>query len=103
MDHMPGTAEVLPEITNAVGGRIKVLVDGGIREGTDILKMLALGADAVMIGRPVCIAAFGAGQEGVSFYLREKLNELKKAMILTGCGSIYHIDPSVIFRKKGER
>ena len=103
MDHMPGTAEVLPEITNAVGGRIKVLVDGGIREGTDILKMLALGADAVMIGRPVCIAAFGAGQEGVFFYLREKLNELKKAMILTGCGSICHIDPSVIFRKKGER
>ncbi len=103
MDHMPGTAEVLPEITNAVGGRIKVLVDGGIREGTDILKMLALGADAVMIGRPVCIAAFGAGQEGVSFYLREKLNELKKAMILTGCGSIGRIDPSVIFRKKGER
>ena len=103
MDHMPGTAEVLPEITNAVGGRIKVLVDGGIREGIDILKMLALGADAVMIGRPVCIAAFGAGQEGVSFYLREKLNELKKAMILTGCGSIGRIDPSVIFRKKGER
>ena len=103
MDHMPGTAEVLPEITNAVGGRIKVLVDGGIREGTDILKMLALGADAVMIGRPVCIAAFGAGQEGVSFYLREKMNELKKAMILTGCSSIGHIDPSVIFRKKGER
>jgi len=103
MDHMPGTAEVLPEITNAVSGRIKVLVDGGIREGTDILKMLALGADAVMIGRPVCIAAFGAGQEGVSFYLREKMNELKKAMILTGCSSIGHIDPSVIFRKKGER
>ena len=103
MDHMPGTAEVLPEIANAVGGRIKVLADGGIREGTDILKMLALGADAVMIGRPVCIAAFGAGQEGVSFYLREKLNELKKAMILTGCGSIDHIDPSIIFRKKGDR
>ncbi len=103
MDHMPGTAEVLPEIAHAVGGRIKVLVDGGVREGIDILKMLALGADAVMIGRPVCIAAFGAGQEGVSFYLREKLNELKKAMILTGCGSIANIDPSVIFRRKGDR
>lgn len=103
MDHMPGTAEVLPEIANAVGGRIKVLVDGGIREGIDILKMLALGADAVMIGRPICIAAFGAGQEGVSFYLQEKVKELKKAMILTGCGSIDQIDPSIIFRKKGER
>ena len=103
MDHMPGTAEVLPEIANAVAGRVKVLVDGGIREGIDVLKMLALGADAVMIGRPVCIAAFGAGQEGVSFYLQEKVKELKKAMILTGCGSIDEIDPSIIFRKKGER
>ena len=103
MDHMPGTAEVLPEIANAVAGRVKVLVDGGIREGIDVLKMLALGADAVMIGRPVCIAAFGAGQEGVSFYLQEKVKELKKAMILTGCGSIDDIDPSIIFRKKGER
>ncbi|MEC9422850.1 MAG: alpha-hydroxy-acid oxidizing protein, partial [Nitrospinota bacterium] len=103
MDHMPGTAEVLPEISNAVAGRIKVLVDGGIREGIDIIKMLALGADAVMIGRPICIAAFGAGQEGVSFYLQEKVKELKKAMILTGCSSIDQIDPSIIFRKKGER
>ena len=67
--------------------RSKVLVDGGIREGIDVLNMLALGAHAVMIGRPICIAAFGAGQEGVSFYLQEKLKELKKAMILTGCGS----------------
>lgn len=103
MDYMPGTAEVLPEIANAVAGRVKVLVDGGIREGIDILKMLALGADAVMIGRPVCIAAFGAGQEGVSFYLQEKVKELKKAMILTGCGSVGQIDPAAIFRKKGER
>jgi isopentenyl diphosphate isomerase/L-lactate dehydrogenase-like FMN-dependent dehydrogenase len=103
MDHMPGTAEVLPEIANAVAGRIKVLADGGIREGVDILKMLALGADAVMIGRPICIAAFGAGQEGVSFYLQEKMRELKKAMILTGCGSVDQIDPSIIFRNKGER
>ena len=51
----------------------------------------------------ICIAAFGAGQEGVSFYLQEKVKELKKAMILTGCGSIDQIDPSIIFRKKGER
>jgi 4-hydroxymandelate oxidase len=104
MDTMPGTADVLPEIAAAVQGRAKVLVDGGIREGVDILKMLALGADAVMIGRPVCIAAFGAGQEGVEFYLNQKRDELKKAMILTGCASIHAIDPSVIFRNaKGER
>lgn len=100
MDYMPGTAEVLPEIAAAVNGRIKVLVDGGIRDGSDILKVLALGADAVLIGRPICIAAFGAGQEGVSFYLEEKENELKKAMILTGCPSVDRIDPSVIVRER---
>lgn len=104
MDYMPGSADVLPEIANAVNGRIKVLVDGGIREGVDILKMLALGADAVMIGRPICIAAFGAGQEGVEFYLRQKSDELRKAMILTGCADIESISPSIIARTaKGER
>ena len=103
MDTMPGTAEVLPEIASASAGRIKVLVDGGIREGGDILKMLALGADAVMIGRPICIAAFGGAQEGVEFYLDQKRSELKKAMILTGCPSIKHIDPSIIVRdSKGQ-
>jgi isopentenyl diphosphate isomerase/L-lactate dehydrogenase-like FMN-dependent dehydrogenase/biotin carboxylase len=100
LDGMPGTADVLPEIASAVAGRIKVLVDGGIREGVDVLKMLALGADAVLIGRPVCIAAFGAGMEGVSFFLKEKAEELRKAMILTGCSSITKIDPSVIVRDK---
>ena len=100
MDYMPGTADVLPEIAAAVNGRIKVLVDGGIREGVDILKMLALGADAVLIGRPVCIAAFGAGAEGVRFYLNQKEDELKKAMILTGCGRVGAIDPSIIVRER---
>ena len=104
MDYMPGTADVLPEIASAVAGRVKVLADGGIREGVDVLKMLALGADAVMIGRPVCIAAFGAGQEGVEFYLKQKREEFKKAMILTGCSRLGQIDPSVIVREtKGER
>ena len=103
MDTMPGTAEVLPEVVNAVAGRVKILVDGGVREGIDILKMLALGADAVMIGRPICIAAFGGNQEGVEFYLDQKRSELKKAMILTGCPSIKYIDPSVIVRNsKGQ-
>jgi isopentenyl diphosphate isomerase/L-lactate dehydrogenase-like FMN-dependent dehydrogenase len=65
--------------------------------------MLALGADAVMIGRPICIAAFGAAQKGVEFYLDQKRSELKKAMILTGCPNINHIDPSVIVRgSKGQ-
>ncbi len=99
MDFMPGTADVLPEIAAAVGGRVKVLVDGGIREGVDILKMLALGADAVMIGRPICIAAVGAGREGVRFFIEEKRKELKQAMILTGSADVKKVDPTVIVRK----
>ncbi|MFQ5717786.1 MAG: alpha-hydroxy-acid oxidizing protein, partial [Nitrospinales bacterium] len=104
MDYMPGTADLLPEIASAVGGRLKILVDGGIREGIDILKMLALGADAVLIGRPICIAAFGAGKEGVKFYLNEKARELRQAMILTGCAGVDAVDPSIIVRdRKGGR
>lgn len=104
MDYMPGTADILPEIASAVGGRLKILVDGGIREGIDILKMLALGADAVLIGRPLCIAAFGAGKEGVKFYLNQKAQELRQAMILTGCASVDAVDPSIIVRdRKGGR
>ena len=99
LDFMPGTADVLPEIAAAVGGRIKILVDGGIREGVDILKMLALGADVVMIGRPICIAAFGAGREGVRFFIEEKRKELKQAMILTGSADVKKLEPSVIVRK----
>jgi len=102
MDTMPGTADVLPEIANAIGGRVKVLVDGGIREGIDIIKMLALGADAVMIGRPICIAAFGGGKGGVRFYLEQKAKELRQAMILTGSADVNSIDPSVVVRNTKE-
>ncbi|MGC7871790.1 alpha-hydroxy-acid oxidizing protein [Desulfosporosinus sp. SYSU MS00001] len=97
IDHTPGTAETLPEIAAAVDGRIAVLVDGGIRSGVDVLKMLALGADAVLIGRPLVIAAYGGGAEGVALAVRRMTNELKQAMILTGCTSLDDITMDVIF------
>src|SRR3712207_9119374 len=59
-DFTPGTAEVLEDIAKAVNGRCKVFVDGGVRTGVDVLKMLALGADACLIGRPFVTASFGA-------------------------------------------
>ncbi|MEZ4529327.1 MAG: alpha-hydroxy-acid oxidizing protein, partial [Desulfobacterales bacterium] len=65
LDHTPGVAEVLPAVVKAVKGRIFILADGGIRSGGDVLKMLALGADAVMIGRPFSVAAVGGLKEGV--------------------------------------
>ncbi|EGW37109.1 alpha-hydroxy-acid oxidizing protein [Desulfosporosinus sp. OT] len=96
LDHTPGTAEILSEIAAAVHGRIPVIVDGGIRSGTDVLKMLALGADAVLIGRPLIIAAYGGGAEGISLALKTMTNELKQAMILTGCATLEEINMDVL-------
>lgn len=96
LDHTPGTAEVLPEIASAVKGKITILFDGGIRTGVDILKALALGADAVLVGRPLAIAAFGGGVEGVALQMESLKKELYAAMILTGCRSVKDVRRSVL-------
>ena len=84
LDYTPGTAEVLPYIAEAVKGKMTVLVDGGIRSGADVLKMLALGADAVLVGRPLAIGAVGGGADGVQLVLNKMAGELRAAMTLTG-------------------
>ena len=66
---VPATAEVLPEIVEAVGGKAKIIVDGGIRSGYDIFKAIALGADAVMICRPVLVSYYRGGTEGIRVYI----------------------------------
>lgn len=96
LDHTPGTAEVLPAIAAAVGGQTTLLVDGGVRTGGDVLKMLALGADAVMIGRPFAVAAVGGLREGVETYLEQLKNELVQAMILTGCRDLAAVDAAIL-------
>ncbi len=96
LDHCPGTAEVLPEISRAVNGKCCVMVDGGIRTGSDVLKMLALGADAVMIGRPFSIATVGGLQEGVEKYIGQLRAELKQVMVLTGTANLKNIDPNIL-------
>ncbi|MCR4666524.1 MAG: alpha-hydroxy-acid oxidizing protein [Desulfovibrio sp.] len=97
LDHCPGTAEVLPAIAKAVRKRISIVVDGGVRTGTDVLKMLALGADLVFIGRPVCVASVGGGVEGVKQYFTTIQQQLGQAMLLTGCGKISDITDGIIF------
>lgn len=97
LDHTPGTAEVLTEIAETIAGKIPVIVDGGIRSGTDVLKMLALGADAVLIGRPLVIAAYGGGAEGISLAIKTMTNELQQAMILTGCASLQDVSSDILF------
>lgn len=92
LDDGLSTAEVLPEIRQAVGASLPLLVDGGVRSGADVFKMLALGADAVLIGRPYAIAAYGGGSEGVSLYTNQLIGELRDAMVMTGCRSLGDID-----------
>ena len=96
LDHTPGAAEVLPDIVNAVQGKISILADGGVRTGGDILKLLALGADVVMIGRPFSIAAMGGLKEGVTQYVQKIHMELKAAMVLTGTASVESVDRSIL-------
>lgn len=98
LDCTPGTAEVLPLIKKAVGDKITILVDGGIRSGSDVLKMLALGADAVMLGRTVAFGACG-GTAGVEFLLRKMQAELVAAMIMTGCQNIGSIDARALYKQ----
>ncbi|MDA8442391.1 MAG: alpha-hydroxy-acid oxidizing protein, partial [Peptococcaceae bacterium] len=97
LDHSPGTAEILPDIVDQVGDAITVLVDGGVRSGTDVLKLLALGAKAVLVGRPLITGAYGGGVEGVKLIVNTMTNELKQAMILTGCKSVEEVDPEILF------
>ncbi|MGD9369359.1 MAG: alpha-hydroxy-acid oxidizing protein [Desulfobacteraceae bacterium] len=96
LDHTPGAAEVLPEIAAAVKGRITILADGGVRSGADVLKLLALGADAVMIGRPISVAAVGGLQEGVVKYLQQIKSELISAMVLTGTHSVKEVQRDIL-------
>ncbi|MFW6365035.1 MAG: alpha-hydroxy-acid oxidizing protein [Spirochaetota bacterium] len=101
LDDMLGTLDVLPEIVDAIQGKVPVLADGGIRSGLDVFKALALGATAAMIGRPVCIAAVGMKEKGVSFYLNMIRGEFEKVMGLTGCATVDEIKRSMVTRITG--
>ena len=96
-DCTPATVQVLPDIAAVASKKTTILIDGGIRNGSDVLKMLALGADGVMIGRPFSIAAVGGLQNGVEKYISILEEELKQAMVLTGTGSLAEISPRLLF------
>ena len=97
LDTVPATIDVLSRVVDRVAGRVPVLVDGGIRRGTDVLKALALGATAVMIGRPYVYGLAVGGADGVTAVVEILKRELEQAMALTGRPSIACIDRSVIY------
>jgi isopentenyl diphosphate isomerase/L-lactate dehydrogenase-like FMN-dependent dehydrogenase len=100
LDGMAGTADVLPEIAAAVKGKITIFVDGGVHTGEDVLKMLALGADAVLIGRPAAVAAIGGGREGVKIILDDFQHQLSDAMMMTGVATVKDVDMSILQKLK---
>lgn len=96
LDQCPSTAEVLPEIAAAVGGSMTVLVDGGLRNGVDIFKALALGADGVLVCRPFVTAVFGGAQEGVQELIDRLSGELRDTMAMCGARKLSEITPDMV-------
>lgn len=97
LDTTPATIDALPHVVEKIAGRVPVLMDGGIRRGTDVLKALALGANAVLIGRPYCYGLGVAGAEGVSRVINILRSEFEVAMALMGRPTIKSIDRSVLW------
>ena len=98
LDQCPATAEVLYEIAQAVGGEMKIFVDGGIRTGTDIFKALCLGADGVIIARPYVTAVYGGAEEGVAVYTEKLGAELIDTMKMCGAKSIADLNESFLYK-----
>ena len=97
LDQCPATAEVLPAIADAVGGKMKIFVDGGIRSGMDVFKALALGADAVLIARPFVTMVYGGGEEGIQAYVSKLQAELADTMAMCGAHTPADINRSMLF------
>ena len=101
LDTAPATVTALPRVVQAVGGAVPVLVDGGIRRGTDVLKAMALGASAVLVGRPAVWGLANAGAAGVAHVLRLLRDELEVAMALTGCATLAEATPALLEGQDG--
>ncbi|MDM8270964.1 alpha-hydroxy-acid oxidizing protein [Thermophilibacter provencensis] len=97
LDGTPATAAALPAIVDAVGERVEVLVDGGIRSGLDVFRALALGARACLVCRPFVVAAFGGGEDGVRAYLAQLRAELADAMEMCGSATVVDVTRDLLW------
>jgi isopentenyl diphosphate isomerase/L-lactate dehydrogenase-like FMN-dependent dehydrogenase len=97
LDSAVSTAEVLPRIADAVGGDMTVLCDSGVQRGSDVVKLLALGADAVMAGRAFLYATAWGGQAGAAKMMSILDHEIDITMAMTGCRSLADITPDLLF------
>jgi 4-hydroxymandelate oxidase len=101
LDTLPATIEALPEVSDRIGGRVPILIDGGVRRGTDVLKAVALGATAVLIGRPYCYGLSVGGAAGVQRVVDILRTELEMALQLTGRRTLAELDRSVLWDRPG--
>jgi L-lactate dehydrogenase (cytochrome) len=101
LDGVAATLRALPEILAAVNGQAEVLMDGGIRRGSDIVKAICMGARAVLVGRAYAYGLGAAGQPGVSRALEILRTEMERAMRLLGCASVAELNPSLVEVPKG--
>lgn len=97
LDGVPATADVLGGIADAVGERVEVLVDGGVRSGLDVFRALALGAKACLVCRPFVVAAFGGGADGVRDYLAQLRGELADVMEMCGAATMAEITRDMLW------
>lgn len=100
LDTVAPTADLLPEIAAALKGTLPIIVDGGIRRGTDIVKAIALGATAVMVGRPLIYALACNGAYGAAHAIKLLRDELEITMALCGCKTVKDITPDILFQKR---
>jgi isopentenyl diphosphate isomerase/L-lactate dehydrogenase-like FMN-dependent dehydrogenase len=96
LDGLPAAVEVLPEIADAVGGRVEVILDGGVRRGTDVVKAIALGARVCMVGRPYLYGLGAAGQAGVERAVAILSAEIDRAQALLGLPTLADIDRTAV-------
>ena len=102
LDGVPATLAVLPEIAQVINKQCSIILDGGIRSGLDIVKAIALGADACMIGRAWAYALAAKGEQGVSHVLQILHNEMQTAMALTGVNQVDEINDKILFGKSNK-
>ena len=101
LDHAPSPISVLPEIIDVVGEQVEIILDGGIRRGTDVIKALGLGATAVMIGRAYLFGLGAGGEAGVDRALQLLTEEIKRSLMLIGCPSVIELDERYVQKRRG--
>ena len=100
LDGGQGMAEVLPDIAKVISGKIPIMADGAVRTGFDVLKILALGADVALIGRPLARLSIAGGEVAVKMYFKYVKEDLRRAMILTGCDNLMDATMDILIRSR---